>query len=297
MIFKLLKYLVILIVVVVIGAVVAAYLGINYAVKKVVQSEGTAQLNVPTTLDSASLGLFSGSIGLKGFDVANPAGFTAAPHILEVSSLSVATTGITHLMDKPLHVTNITLNGTHLVIEQKAMTVNVKALMDGLPSAGKPSPTPSTDKSTTTPTKLIIDKLTIAGSTVDVIPDAGGLAGGAVSSALGGLGDLGKQASAVAEKKAGGTLKPMTVTLPDINLANLGNADGKGQGVEVKDIVAAVLQAVASDAAKKANLPIPSGLLEGDFKDKVGEQVQDQIKKLPGGAGDLLNGVLGGKKN
>ena len=82
-------------------------------------------------------------------------------------------------------------------------------------------------------------------------------------------------------------------------MKNVGNADGKMQGAEVKDVAAAVIEAMAASAAKTANLPIDPGLIGGNLdtvKGKLGDQVQSQLDKLPGGAGGLLNGVLGGKK-
>ena len=289
--FKLLKYAVVLVLVLIVGAIVAVYLGLGYVVKTVVQKEGTAQLNVPTTLDSASVGVTTGSIGFKGFALGSPAGFTA-PQMLTVGGLTVETTGITHLRDKPLHVTLIQLDAPHLVLEQKGMQLNFKVLMDGLPSAGAPSP----KTADANPIRLIIDKLTVAPTTVDVIPDAAGLAGGVAGNALGAFGDLGKKAAAQAESQAGKAVKPTTVSISGFDLSNIGNADGKGQGVEIKDVAAAVLQAMVAKAAKDNNLPIPAALLGGDLgsvQGKIGGAMQDQIKKQ---AGDMLKGVLGGGK-
>ena len=294
--FKLLKYLVILIVVLVIGAAVAAYLSLGYVVKQVVQKEGTAQLNVPTTLGSAHLGLTSGSIGLTDLAIGSPAGFTA-PQMLSVGSLKVDTAGITHLRDKPLHVTDIQVDAPKLVVEQHGMKLNFKELMDNLPgkspATGEPKPSPSTANQN--PTKLVIDTLAITNATVQFIPDAAGVA----DNALGGLGDVGKLAAKQADKQLGKSIKPTTVTLPSLTVRNIGNADGKMQGAEIKDVATAVITAMAQSAAKSANLPFDPALLNGNLdsvKGKAGDEIQQQLKKLPGGAGGLLNGVLGGSK-
>ena len=296
--FKLLKWAVILVVLAVVGVVVAVYLSLDGIVKRVVEKEGTAQLNVPTTLDSASLGVTTGSIGFKGFAVGSPAGFTA-PHMLSVGGLDVKTAGVTHLRDKPLHVTEITIDGPLLVIEQKGLKFNFKELMDGLPNHGDASPKTADSN----PTKLIIDTLTITNATVQVVPDAGGIAGGAASGALGGIvgNDLAAKAGSAADKAAGKAVKAQTIKLPSIQpIKDIGKDKG---GVEVKDVVVAVVQAMAQQAIKDNNLPIDPGLLNGNLdsvKSKATDLIQDQLQKqsgkLPGGVGDLLNKQLGGGK-
>lgn len=301
--FKWIRRLVILVVLLVVGGVVALYLSLGRIVKSVVQKEGTEQLHVTTTLSSASVGVTSGSIGFKDFALGSPAGFSA-PAMLTVGGLTVDTAGVTHLRDKPLHVTTIQLDAPHLVIEQKGTTLNFKALMDGLPGkapAGEAKPSPATADQN--PLKLVIDTLNVNNATVEFIPDAAGTVNGVAGNALGALGDLGKQATAQADKQLAKQLKPMTITLPTMDVKNIGNADGKMQGAEVKDVVTAVIQAMVAKAVQDHNLPIPSALLQGNLasvKDKVSDTVQDEIKKqtgnLPGGAGKLLNGVLGGDK-
>ena len=287
--FKLLKYLVILVVFIVVVGVAAAYFGINYAVKRIVEKEGTEQLNVPTTLGSASLGLFSGSIGLKNFAVGSPAGFTA-PQMLTVGSLKVDTAGPTHLLNKPLHVTDIQVEAPALIVEQHGLKLNFKELLDNLPgksATGESKPSPATADQN--PTKLVIDTLAINNATVQFIPDAGGVAGSALDS----LGDVGKAIGKQADKKLDKQVKPTTVTLPPLTLKNIGNADGKMQGAEVKDIAAAVIEAMAASAAKSANLPFDPALLNGNLdsvKGKAGDAVQKELKNLPGGLGGLLKG-------
>ncbi len=294
--FKLLKYLVILIVLAVVAGVAALYLSLDGIVKRVVEMEGTAQLNVPTTLGGASLGLLHGTVGLTELAVGSPAGFTA-PQMLTVGGLTVDTGGITHLRDKPIRVADVELKAPHLVVEQKGTTLNVKQLLAGLPgrdAAGRPAPSPATADQN--PVRLVIDHLAITGATVDLIPDAGG----AASSALGGLGgNLGRAAGHVAGQALDKQVKPVTVTLPTLDLKDIGNTDGKMQGAEIKDVAAAVIEAMAAAAAKSEDLPFDPGLMSGNLdsvKDKVGSQVQGQLDKLPGGAGKVLGGLLGGNK-
>ncbi len=294
--FKLLKLLVVVVVVLVIGAAVAAYLGLGYVVKRVVEAEGTAQLNVPTTVASATLGLTTGGIGLTDLAIGSPAGYSA-PQLFAVHGLKVETAGLTHLRDRPLHVTTIAVDAPKLVVEQHGLQLNVQALLDHLPNrspAGESKPSPATAEKN--PVKLVIDTISITNATVQFIPDANG----AASEALHGLGDLGKQLSGLAAKQLDQQLKATTVTLPTLTVKNVGNTDGKMQGAEIKDVAAAVIEAMASSAAKSANLPIDPAVLGGNVdsvKGKLPDGVQQQLDKLPGGAGGLVNGFLnGGKK-
>ncbi len=292
-VFKLLKYLVLLVLVAVIGAAVAAYVGVNYVVRRVIEKEATAQLGVPTALGGATLGWTTGGIGLINLSVGSPAGFTA-PQMLGVGSLEVATPGFTHLLDKPLHVTTIAVDAPRLVLEQKGLTLNVQALLGHLPNGtpgGERGPSPST--AGRNPLRLVIDTITIDHATVDVVPDPAGAASGLLG---GRLGALGRAVGEQADKRLMKNLQPQTVTLPSLTVKNVGNADGRMQGAEVKDVAAAVIEAMAASAAKTAGLPIDPAALGGNL-DSVKGTVQDQFNKLPGGAGGLLNGVLGGTKN
>ena len=298
--FKWVRRLIFLAILLVVAVVAAAYFGVNWAVKRAVAYEGTQQLGVPVTVDGVSVGWTTGGIGFKEVDLGSPAGFTA-PKMFTVGSLSVATTGITHLRDRPVHVTDIEVDAPHLVIEQKGSKFNFKELLNNLPgktAGGESQPSPATaDKN---PTKLVIDKLAINNPTVEIIPDASGTLDSVAGNALGGLGTLGKQASALADKQLDRSVKPMTVTMASLTLTNIGNADGRGQGVEVKDVAAAVVQAMVAEAIKQNNLPIPPAVLQGNLasvKDKVGDAVKQQLQgKFPGGAGKLLDNVFGGNK-
>ena len=294
-VFKLLKYLVYLIVVLVIAAAVGGYLLLNYAVKRVVQAEGTAQLHVPTTVGSATVGLTTGGISFKDLALGSPAGFTA-PQMLTVGGFAVTTPGLTHLRDKPLHVNTIALDAPHLVVEQHGTHLNFKALLDGLPGrTATGEPKPSADTAGQNPVKVVIDRVTISNATVGFVPDAGGTAAGV----LGAFGKIGQAAGHVAGQALDHQVKPVTVTLPDLTIKDIGNADGKMQGVEIKDVAAAVIEAMASAAAKTANLPIDPSLLDtnlGSVRDKLGGGVQQQLDQLPGGAGNVIGGLLGGGK-
>ena len=74
---KYIKWIVLGIVVIVIAVVLIVYLNINGIIKRTVESQGTEQLKVQTTLGSANLSLFGGSVSLSDLNIGSPAGFTA----------------------------------------------------------------------------------------------------------------------------------------------------------------------------------------------------------------------------
>src|SRR6187401_3010360 len=65
----------IVLIVLLIVALIVVYMNINSIVRRTVEKESAASLNVPTKLDAANVSLFGGSVELKGFDIGSPQGF------------------------------------------------------------------------------------------------------------------------------------------------------------------------------------------------------------------------------
>ena len=261
---KLFIKLVIALVVLLVIGLVALYLSLDSIVKKTVEVEGTQQLHVTTTLDSVSLGLTKGTVDLKGFSLGSPAGFTA-PKMMSVGELNVNSGGISNLRSKPVHIISIDVETPVLVVEQQGEKLNFKAMMDGLPSSPDKTSTPASQSDQT---KYVIDSLKVNGGQVQM--------------------DL---SLAMVKKK-------FDVNLPGFTMANIGNEDGKMQGVAMKDVVTAVLTQMVDNATKSAGLPVDaktlmSGNLAG-VKEKLTGAAQQQLSKyVPGQVGNALNGLLG----
>jgi hypothetical protein len=257
------KLVVALIVLLIIG-VVAVYLSLDSIVKKTVEVEGTQQLHVTTSLDSVSLGLTKGTVDLKGFALGSPAGFTA-PRMMSVGELNVNSGGLSNLRSKPVHIISIDIENPVLVVEQQGEKLNFKAMMDSLPSSPD---TKSAPASQSEPTKYVIDSLAVNGS--DVQMDVG-----------------------IASLK-----KHFDVKLPSFSMKNLGNEDGKMQGVAIKDVVTAVLTQMVDNATKSAGIPVDvkslmSGNLAGVQDKLTGAARQKLSSFIPPQAGNALNGLLG----
>lgn len=137
------------------------------------------------------------------------------------------------LRSDPVHVNAITIANPKLIIEQKNGQFNFKQAMDDMP---KSDAAPSNSQ----PLKLIIDDLTLSNPQVVV-------------------------------KGLGATDIP--VTLPTLELKNIGTGDGAGNGAAVKDVVAQVITAMAASASN-------SSALTAEFKTILSQNVSAAMTKL-----------------
>ncbi len=114
---------------VVIGVVVAL-LFIDSIAARAIEKSGTYALGVPTEVDSADIGLFSGEYGLDGLRVANPPGFARPDFLtlgrarLEVSLASLASDRVT--------VPLIALEEISLDLERTKQGTNYGAILENL---------------------------------------------------------------------------------------------------------------------------------------------------------------------
>lgn len=149
-------------VVLVIGAGTYLYFHLNSIVRKTIETQATSSLNLTTTLQSADVGVFSGSLKLDQFRIGSPSGFKA-PAFFDLNQGSVAVTW-GNMFKKPVRIKQIILTSPKLVIEQAMLKFNIQAAMDGMPK------TQSTE-----PMKLIIDELQINNASVVFMPGVPGL--------------------------------------------------------------------------------------------------------------------------
>ena len=262
---KLLFKLVFAVILLLVIGVVVLYFSFDSIVKKTVEVEGTNQLKVATTLGGVSLGLVKGTVDLTDFTLGSPAGFTA-PRMMSIGELRVDSGGISNLRGKPVHINTIDLENPFLVVEEVNNKLNFKAMMENLPSSPdqKAKPAAQSDQ-----TKLVIDSLTVNGASVQLD----------VSVAM--------------------IKKHFDVKLPAFTMKNIGNADGKNQGADIKDVVTAVLTQMVNNAAKDAGVPVDvQGLLSGNLdsvKDKLTDAAKQQLGalNLPPAAGNLIDGLTG----
>lgn len=152
------------------------------------------------------------------------------------------------LRNDPVHVSAITIANAKLIIEQKNGQFNFKQAMDEMP---KSDTAPSNSK----PLKLIIDDLTLSNPQVVV-------------------------------KGLGATDIP--VTLPTIELKNVGTGDGSQNGAAVKDVVTQVITAMAASASN-------SSALTAEFKTILSANVGAAMTKLGGEAQKRVAAAIPGE--
>jgi uncharacterized protein involved in outer membrane biogenesis len=272
---KIFKWIVIVVILLIIGAVVFLYINLNSIVKHTVETQGTEQLKVPTTLGGVSLGILQGTVQLSDLDIGSPQGFSA-PHMLSLGGLNVNTGGLSTLLKEPIRISKISVNHPKLVVEQTNGKLNFKALMDQLPSNPDKTPAPQQPNGKP-PVKLIVDDLTVNDAHVVVRPGIPGLS------------------------------QEIDIPIPLIDVKNIGNADGAQNGAAIKDVVTTLITQMVAKAADSGKLPpevkmLLSGNLN-DIKGKLTGAAQNEINKvtsqleskIPGNVGKILGNQPAGQ--
>jgi len=169
----------------------------------------------------------------------------SAPHMLELGDIDLAVS-YGELRNDPIHVQSLILNQPRLVIEQSNGALNFKKAMDRMPAS---------DSSAEKPIKLVIDELKIQDAQVVIHPSLPGVR------------------------------QEITVSVPSMNLKNVGSGRGSQNGAAIKDVAMVVITALAGSAAESSSLPPELKTL---LRLSVGK---DPMKVLQG----EVSGILGGK--
>lgn len=251
---KWVKRIALVVVLLIVITVVVVYFSLNSIVRSVIERQATASLGVQTTLGSAQLAIFGGSVKLNTLNVSSPPKFTA-PSLFTLDDVGV-NVKYGQLTATPIHISKIVIDHPALTVEQADLKLNIQALM------GQPSQTPQTSSGQPTqPVKLIIDELDLNNAQVEFRPGLPGLT------------------------------NSVTVQVPSLSLKNIGNADGNENGAAIKEVVVQVATALAVKGADSANLPpaakalLSTGL--GDLSKQFGDQFKQQLNDI---GSNLLNG-------
>jgi uncharacterized protein involved in outer membrane biogenesis len=246
-------------------AIIALYFSLNAILRSTIQKQTTQSLNVTTTLASAALRPFGGTLQLDDLEIGSPPNFSA-PHLFTVDGASAAV-HYGDLLGHPVHIIKIVITHPTLVIEQSNLKLNIKALMDQLPAS--PAAAPSAPSESAQPMTLIIDELDVTGATVNFLPGLPGVA------------------------------NTLSVQVPSLTLKNIGNATGAQNGAAIKDVVTQLIAALASQAAASGKVPfdLNTAMSQGmEQLQKLGQKagippaVQSQVQQG-------LDGLLNKKKN
>lgn len=243
-----------LVAVLVVGVLVAlAYLG--PLIKKGVETVGPMVTKVDVKLDSAQVSLLGGSGSLKGLTVGNPAGYKS-PDAIKLGEASLTVVPSTVFGDK-IHVKSIAIVAPEITLEGGLKDNNLTKILANVQEFSGPASTNQTP-SASSQKKLQVDSVVLSGAKVTASLDV--------------LGN-----------------KPLTLTLPDIQLTNLGQGP---DGITAGDLTARVLDQVinktlasvteaATQAGKQMLDSAVNEATKGELKDatKAVQGVTDLFKK------------------
>lgn len=256
----------------VIGLVIV-YVSLNGIVRSAVETGATRSLKVPTTLDAASISPFGGSAALHKLKIGSPEGFSA-PHMFTLGEVSVSSS-LGNLFGDPVRVVSIRIDRPHLVIEQAGGKFNFMVLKDNL-TPDKPAEEPG--QSDGEALKLVIETLEVSGAQISLRPGIPGVK------------------------------EQYDLTVPSLELKNIGTADGTQTGEEIGRVVTDLATALAQRAAESDQLPpevrqvlkLNVDQVIADVKAKVEDRArattQKATEKLEKEAAKQLDKLLGREK-
>ena len=260
---KLMRIVIVLVVILIIG-VGTLYFYRNSLIRSAVETNANSSLGVKTTLGSANLGLFGGTLSLGNMKIGSPAGYTAE----QMFTLGELGLGVNYgdLRKDPVRVSKITIDKPKAVLEYVNGKFNFQALMDQMGG----SKTPDNKE----PVKLIIDELTVRDAAVEVhapmLPNAITVNIPTVVLKQVGNGD-GNQNGAAIKDIVGATMSALA--------ARAANSP------ELKNFGA--LNQILRDQAQQAM---------GKVEKELGQQIQREAEKALGpDAGKMIQGATGGK--
>jgi hypothetical protein len=264
--------------------VVCAAMFVNSIARQGIQVGATYALGVNATLDSASVGLFSGNFGMDGLKVDNPKGFDGKFMQLGHGGVAVS---LGTLSSSTIVLPKLELSGLDIDLERNSTGANYTMIMDNLKRLE--SGQTQQPKASSGPGKQFkVNEISITNVTAHV-------------DLLGGAGGVSK----------------LTIPIQEIKLTNVGS---DGSGVDLAKLTSIILQAVLTAVVDKGGGLIPadvaneiknglnqlSGLRGVGVQSlgKVGEDaakaekavekdVKNEEEKLKKGIGDL---IPGGKK-
>lgn len=228
----------------------AGFLFLGTIVKAGVEKGGPFITKVPVNLEGAKISVFNGSGELKGFTMGNPEGFKA-PQSVRVGSVAVRLEPGSLLSEKMI-VRSVQVQSPEITYEAAFGGSNIGKILENIQAVaalGKTEEQPGTE------TALQVDEFVITGATLNV-----------TATVLGG--------------------RAVTLPLPDIRLANLGQSPegitaAQLSALAFAEVVEAAAKAVAANAVK----------IGGDVADsakEIGAEAQDRFKKAASGVSDLI---------
>jgi len=219
------------------AAVVLVLMGVfvwlDQIAKTAIEVGATQALGVPTQLDKARIGIFSGQFRLSGLKIANPPGFDSDHFLsLDEGELIVSPTA---LLQDTVVVSKLAFSGIDMNLEKKGKQDNYGVILENLnkqtgetePEEETPDPEPPEQGK-----KFVIEEVLIRDIAVhaDLIP-------------------------------IGGDISRVTFRIPEIRLENIGSeSDG---GVVMAELSGVLMQAIFKAVIEKGGDLIPGNMIKG----------------------------------
>ena len=143
-------------------------------VKKSVATYGPATTGTAVSLGSAGFNFLSGSIVLKRFVVGNPEGYKTS-HAFRFERLALGV-DLSTVLDKVIVIREFSIKGAKIIAEQRgswSVRTNLQEIADHARRASPPS-SASNNKSSSAGPKLMVKKVTIAATRVQLVSEAYG---------------------------------------------------------------------------------------------------------------------------
>ena len=258
--FKIIKWIVLAVILLLIIGGLIFFFSLNGIVRSTVETQASSSTNLKTTLGGADVSIFGGKVSLSNLAVGSPAGFSA-PQMLSLNGIDV---GVKYgqLRDDPIRVAEIRITNPTFVIEQSGGKLNVNAAMDQMPKS-EPKPVPTGKREPGEPIKLIIDHLAITNTSITIKPgDLPGL----------------------------GAVKDYTLTLPTVDMKDIGTAEGNKNGAAIKDVLMLIMKELTRAAADSPQLPPELRQLLHLNVDQMAAQLKERAQAEIGKA---IGGQLG----
>lgn len=275
---KHIKKIVLIAVLAVVLVAIAAVVWIDRIAKVGIEKGGTFALGVPTTLDSASIGILSGNSAITVLQVANPPGYSA-PHFLKLNSgqLNVALGSLTK---DTIEVPLFALTGIDVNLEKKAGKANYQVITDSLSrlESGKDKPAESKEaKETGEGKKFVIREIVIKDvkAHVNLLP-------------------------------IGGNVTEVTVPIDELRLTDVGTG---GKAISLAELTNTLVKAILTATITKGGGVIPPEVL-GDLQGSLANlqslkdvgatlavNVDGAMKDIAGGLGKAAQGLGEAVKN
>lgn len=256
---KILKWAGGLLLALVILAAIAFYVAlsnINDIVKTAVNTVGTEVVGSEVKLHAADVKLQDGRAELQDLRIANPRGFSNSS-FLSVGAVTVDIDPLSLTRDV-IVIDEVRLSEIDLLVEQKALTTNVQALLEQLSGDGAESGDASSESATqnqSDPIKLAVKQFTFEQSTVEL-----------------------------STEKWGDT----TIPLPQIKLANLGSAE---QGLTPQQLAEAVTQPVLNQVQRQVKDQLKE-MAKHEAKQKLEEKLTEKLSDSEKEAFDALKSLF-----